>query len=201
MPAEEVSGLQKVLVHQRPKGFLLGGEKVQREKKTVTIDQLEVLFRKCRIGIVADYRGITAVELTTLRRRFREKGLDFKVVKNTLAHIAAEKAGREDLTEIFKGPVAIIFGYQDEIEPAKALSNFNRDLKTALEVRGGFLTDRLLGAGEVTSLAKLPPKEVLIGQVIGGMQAPIYRLVSQLSAPIRGIAGVLGARINQLEAK
>lgn len=174
---------------------------MQREKKAATIDQLEVLFRKCRIGILADYRGTTAVELTTLRRRFREKGFDFKVVKNTLAHIAAEKAGRKDLAEIFNGPIAIIFGYENEIEPAKALSDFNRDLKTALKVRGGFLPNRLLDAGEVTTLAKLPPKEKLLGKVIGGMQAPIYRLISQLSAPLRSFTGVLGARINQLEAK
>ncbi|MFH0942030.1 MAG: 50S ribosomal protein L10 [Chloroflexota bacterium] len=174
---------------------------MQRGKKAATIDQLEALFRKCRIGILANYRGITAPELTALRRRFREKGFDFKVVKNTLAHLAAEKAGRKDLAEIFSGPVAIIFGYGNEIEPAKALQEYNRDVKTALEIRGGFMANRLLDAGEVIYLAKLPPKEVLLGKVIGGMQTPIIRLISQLSSPIRGITGVLQARINQLEAK
>ena len=174
---------------------------MQREKKAASIDELEVLFKKCRIGILADYRGITAPELTTLRRRFREKKLDFKVVKNTLATIAAEKAGRKDLGDMFTGPLAVVFGYENEVETAKALTDFNRDLKTAMQVRGGFLLDRRLTAAEVNTLAKLPPKEILIAKVIGGMQAPIYRLVAQLSAPIRGITGVLQARINQLEAK
>jgi len=172
-----------------------------REKKAANIDRLEVLFRKCHIGILADYRGITAPELTNLRRRFREKGLDFKVVKNTLANIAAEKAGRTDLGKMFTGPLAIIFGYEDEVEPAKTFTEFNRDLKTAMQVRGGFLSNRQLSAAEVATLAKLPPKDVLISKVIGGIQAPIYRLVAQLSAPIRGITSVLHAKTNQLEAK
>lgn len=171
---------------------------MQREKKTVAIDQLEVLFKKCKVGVLADYRGVTAPELTKLRKRFRQNGLDFRVVKNTLAAIAAEKAGRKDLGGIFTGQVAIIFGYESEVEPAKALVEFNRDLKTGMEIRGGFLASQRLTAAEVNTLAKLPPKEILIAKVIGGMQSPIYRLVGQLNAPIRGIAGVLQARINQL---
>jgi large subunit ribosomal protein L10 len=172
-----------------------------REEKVATVDQLAALFRKCRIGILADYRGITAPELTGLRRQFREKGIDFKVVKNTLARFAAEKAERKDLAELFNGPIALIFGYDSEIEPAKTLDEYNRVLKTALEIRGGFMNDRLLAAAEVMFLAKLPQKEVLLSQVVGGMQTPIIRLISQLSSPLRGITGVLQARINQLEAK
>jgi len=174
---------------------------MQREKKAAAIDQLEVLFKKCRVGILAEYRGITAPELTNLRKKFRQKGFDFKVVKNTLATIAAEKAGRKDLGEIFTGPVAIIFGYESEVEPAKAVVEFNRDLKTAMEIRGGFLANRRLTAAEVNTLAKLPPREILVAKVIGGMQAPIYRLVVQLNAPVRGLTQVLAGRIKQMEAK
>ncbi len=171
-----------------------------RVKKVAIVDNLEELFRKCRIGILADYRGITATELTDLRRQLREKGIDFKVVKNTLARLAAEKTGREDLAGLFQGPIAVVFGYDNEIEPARALDEYNRNLKTALDIRGGFLTDKLLTAGEVLTLAKLPSREVLIARVMGGMQAPITGLIFQLSSPLRGIIGVLQARINQLEA-
>lgn len=172
-----------------------------REKKVAIVDNLTELFRKCSIGILTDYRGITANELTDLRRQFRGKGIDFKVVKNTLARFAAEKAGREDLSGLFQGPVALVFGYGSEVETAKTLDEYNRNLKTSLEIRGGFLTERRLTAVEITSLAKLPSREVLIGRVMGGMQAPIIGLLFRLSAPLQGIIGVLQARINQLEAK
>lgn len=172
-----------------------------REKKVAIVDNLEEMFRKCRIGILADYRGITATELTNLRRQFRGKGIDIKVVKNTLARFAAEKAGRADLASLFQGPTAIVFGYEREAETARTLDEYNRNLKTALDIRGGFLAERLLTAGEVLSLAKLPSREILIARVMGGMQAPITGLIIQLSSPLRGIIRILQARINQLEAK
>ena len=171
-----------------------------RKEKVTIVNNLEELFRKCSIGILADYRGISATELTNLRRQFREKGIDFKVVKNTLARFAAEKAGREDLASLFQGPIAVILGYDSEVEPAQALDEYNRKLKTAINIRGGFLAERMLTPEEISLLAKLPSREIMIARVIGGIQAPITGLVLQLSSPLRGIIGVLQARINQLEA-
>ena len=136
-----------------------------------------------------------------MRRRLEESGVEYKVVKNTLARFAAERAGRDDLGNLFEGPIAIAFGYGDITEPAKALDDYIRTSKSTLSIKGGFLSDRLLTSEDVTNLAKLPSKEILLARILGGMQSPIVTLVSCLANPIREVIGVLQARIQQLEGE
>jgi len=174
---------------------------VPREKKVLIVDELKELIAKCSIGILTDYRGLSVSEMTALRRRLGESGVSYRVVKNTLARLASEEAGKEGLASLFEGPRAIAFGYRDITEPARILADYIRGSKTTLSIKGGFLADRLLTAEEVVTLAKLPSREVLLGKVLGGMQAPIFTLVTCLAAPMRGMVGVLQARIQQLEAK
>ncbi len=174
---------------------------MRREKKAQTIDRLQEVMTKCSMGILTDYRGLSAPEMTALRRRLRELGIEYKVVKNTLARFAAERAGKGDLAELFEGPVAIAFSYGDVTGPAKALSDYLRSAKASITIQGGFLGDRLLTAAEVATLATLPAREVLLARVMGGMQAPMVTLVTCLTAPMRGIIGVLQARIQQLEGE
>jgi len=174
---------------------------VPREEKVLIVDSLRELISKCSIGILTDYRGLSTPEITILRRRLRELGIDYKVVKNTLARFAAERAGKGELVNLFEGPIAIAFGYKDIIEPARALADYIRTSKTSLSIKGGFLADRLLTSEEVMTLVKLPPREILLGKIVGGMQAPISALITCLTTPMRGIIGVLQARIQQLEAK
>ena len=172
-----------------------------REKKVQIIDSLKDLVAKCNIAILTDYRGLSVSEMTVLRRRLGELGVDYKVVKNTMARFAVERAGRDELATLFEGPVAIVFGYGDIIEPARALDDYIRTSKTSLRIKGGFLADRLLTSDEVAALSKLPSREILLGKVLGGMQAPTLALLACLTTPMRGIVGVLQARIQQLEAK
>lgn len=173
----------------------------EKEKKAQIIDRLQETFSKCSVGILTDYRGLTVAEVTGLRRKLREAGIEYKVVKNTLARFAAERAERADLSDSFVGPVAIAFGYGDIAQPARVLADFIRDSKSDLTIKGGFLDDRLLTAEEVMVLSKLPSREVLLARVLGGMQSPITSLVNCLSAPITGLARVLQARITQLEGE
>ncbi len=172
---------------------------MSKEKKTQIIDSLQQLFSQCSIGILTDYRGQSANEMTQLRRRLRESGIEYKVVKNTLARFAAQRAGREELLSFFEGTVAIAFGYGGITEPAKALADYIETSKASMSIKGGFLPDRLLTKEEVTTLSTLPSKEVLLSRVLGGVQSPISALVSQLAAPMRGIIAGLQARIQQLE--
>ena len=174
---------------------------MSREKKVKIVEDLNGLVSKCSIGILTDYRGISASEMATLRRRLRESGIDYKVVKNTLARFAAGRAGRDELFSLFKGPVAVAFGYGDITGPARVLDDYMRGTKTSLSVKGGFIANRVLSPEEVTSLCRLPSREVLVGKVLGGMQMPIVALLSSLNAPMRGLIGVLQARIQQMEAK
>ncbi len=171
---------------------------MSREKKTLIINSLQEVFSKCSISILTDYRGLSTPEITDLRRRLRESGIEYKVVKNTLARFAAERAGKYELVSLFEGPVAIAFGYGDIIEPARTLADYIRTSKASLSIKGGFLGDRLLTAEDVMTLSALPSREILLAKVLGGMQAPISTLISQLTTPIRGIVGILQARIQQL---
>ena len=174
---------------------------MSREKKAQIIDSLQESFSKSSILILTDYRGLDTQEMTNLRRRLQETGSEYKVVKNTLARLAAEHADQADLAGSFEGPVAIAFGYGDITEVARALVDYIRTAGTTVGIKGGFLLDRLLSAEDVNSLATLPSREVLLSRVIGGMQSPIRGLVGCLSSPLRGLATVLQARIEQLEGE
>ena len=121
------------------------------------------------------------------------------VVKNTLARFAAEKAGKSFLAGSLEGPVAIAFGYDEVLEPAKTLAAYIRASETALSIKGGFMGDRLLSQDDIKTLASIPSRDALIAQVLGGMQAPIAGVINCLAGPLRGFGGILQARIKQLE--
>jgi len=171
------------------------------EKKEKIVESLQDTFARCNVGILTDYRGLTTTELNNLRRKLREAGIEYHVVKNSLAQFAVKNAGMEELADSFTGPVAVAFGYGEIPEPAKVLTDYIRTTKSVLSIKGGFFEDRVLSSRDVESLAKLPSREVLISQVLAGMQSPIYGLVNVLAGPIRGIMGVLQARIQQLEGE
>jgi len=171
---------------------------MSKETKAMIIDRLQEVLSKCSVGIFTDYRGLSTLEMNALRRRLRELGIEYKVVKNTLARFAAQRAGKDELISFFEGPVAIAFGYGNITEPARTLADYIRESKSTLNIKGGFLDDKLLTPEDVRTLSTLPSREELIARVVGGMQAPILVLVNCLATPVRGIIGVLQARIQQL---
>jgi large subunit ribosomal protein L10 len=170
-----------------------------REQKVRIVDELKEAIIGCSAAVLTDYQGLSASELDVLRRKLRELNVEYRVVKNTLARFAAEKADKDFLASSFEGPVAIAFGYGDVAEPARAISEYIKGSDSSLSIKGGLLNDRLLTVDEVGRLARLPQREVLIAQVLAGMQAPITGLVTCLASPIRGFVGVLQSRIKQLE--
>jgi len=174
---------------------------MSREKKTEIIGRFEDTFSRCSVGILTDYRGLSNAEITTIRRRLGNSSIDYRVVKNTLARFAAERAGKANLASSFVGPVAIALGYGDVTEPAKILTEYITTSKSTLTIKGGFLGDRVLTPEEVSTLAKLPTREILLAKLLGGMQGPIAGLVTCLSAPIAGVMRVLQARIKQMEGE
>ena len=170
-----------------------------REKKVGIIDELQEIFSKCDIGVLTDYRGLSAAEINGLRRQLRESSISYRVVKNTLARFAAERAGKNELSALFEGPIAIAFSNGEVTEPAKVLADHIRTARSTLSIKGGFLGDRLLTVADVEALAALPSREILLAKVLGGMQSPIVGLVSVLASPMRGFMGILQARMKQLE--
>jgi large subunit ribosomal protein L10 len=174
-------------------------ERLSREKKAQIIDALQREFSNCSIGILTDYRGLSNAEITELRRKVQASAGAYKVVKNTLARFAAERAERPELADSFEGPVAIAFGYGNVVQIARVVADHVRTSGTTVSIKAGFLPERILTAEEVNSLARLPSRDILLARAIGGMKGPIWGLVGVLAGPLRGLSGVLQARIEQLE--
>jgi len=169
------------------------------EKKEKMVEALQETFSRSRAGVLTDYRGLTTAGLNELRGKLREAGVEYKVVKNSLAQRAVKDVGLAGLADSLVGPMAIAFDSSESPVVAKIIADYIRASKSTLAIRGGFLGDRVLTPAEVATLAKLPSKQVLISQVMAGIQSPLYGLVNVLAGPIRGIMGVLQARIKQLE--
>ncbi len=170
------------------------------EKKTRIVGELEETMTRSTVIVFSEYRGVKAPQLTALRRRLRAANSELKVVKNTLARIAAAQSGKSVLAESLTGPMAVTFGYGDVADPVKVLIGSQVEAE-GLTVKGGLLGNKLYGREQILSLATLPSREVLLGRVLGQMNAPITLLVGALASPIRGVLGVLQARIKQLEEK
>lgn len=172
---------------------------MKREEKKAQIDEIAAVLSDCSGAVFTEYRGITVNDLTNMRKKFRENGVKYKIVKNTLARFAAEQAGKEDVKEIFTGPVAMAYGYGEPNDAAKAVRDYIKATKAEFKVLGGFVDSRLITDREVTLLADLPSRDILIAKVLASMQSPISRLASTLNNPLSGMVGVLQARAKQLE--
>jgi large subunit ribosomal protein L10 len=172
---------------------------MKREQKEQVVEQLAQRLKAADTLLVADYRGLTMPQIDELRTRLLASGARFTVVKNTLTRRAAEAAGTEGLLALLDGPSAIAFleADGDMLAAAKALADSARESRV-LEIRGGIMQGRAVTAAEVETLAKLPPEEVLRGQVLGAIVAPLTALAGLLNAPLQNLIGLIDARIEQL---
>lgn len=170
-------------------------------RKVEMMAEIKDRMERASIAIGADYRGLSVAQITELRRALRPAGGEVKVVKNTLASMAAKEAGREELAEIVKGPTALTFGFDDPIAPVKAFTEHLRSKRLNIEVYGGWLEGKVLTRAEVESLATMPPKEQLIADVVGKLQSPLYNFAGLIQSTMRNFAGLVDARANQLEAQ
>ena len=150
--------------------------------------------------IVADYRGLTNKQLEALRDQLIPHGARFRIVKNTLTRRAAEQAGADALLVMLEGPTAIAFieSSGDPAAVAKALAATAKETNV-LALRGGILEGKTLSGDEIEQLAKLPPVDVLRGQLVGAIVAPLTQLLGLVTAPLRDLHGLVEARISQLE--
>jgi len=161
-----------------------------RSKKADLISEFEVELRDAGALIVADYRGLTVSRLSSVRNDLRGLDATFRVSKNTLARIAAERTGTEGLAELLKGPTAIAFCRSDPAPVAKRLADVARETRV-LTLRGAVLDGRTYDEEGVRTLATLPPREQLYAQVVGGIAAPLSSFVNVLAAVPRGLVVAL----------
>jgi len=172
---------------------------VLKSDKERVVTELAERLKSTPTLFVADYRGLSVTEIDDLRTKLIEHGARFSVVKNTLTRRAAEAAGAEALLALLEGPTAIAFieADGDLVAVAKALADSARTTKI-LQIRGGLLDGAPIGEEEIKSLATLPPTDVLRGQVLGAITAPLMTVVGLISAPVRDLLGLIDARIEQL---
>lgn len=175
-------------------------DKPARPEKVEQVEEIADRLKRARVAVLADYRGLTVSQIQDLRSRLRGADVEFRVVKNTLARRAAVEAGHDDFQDILTGPVGIAFGYDDVGTPARVLGEFARATRLRLDITGGLVEGRVLSSEQVRSLAELPPRDTLISQLMGAMQAPIAQLAGALQGPLSQLAGALEAYHKQLEA-
>ncbi len=171
------------------------------EKKKQQVELLKEKLTKCSIAIATDYRGLSVPAITELRRALRKKGIEYRVVKNTLAYRAADEVNRPGVKDVIKEATAIVFGYGDPVTTAKTLEDYIRANRMQMVIRGAFLDQQVLTADRVSALAKLPPKEVLVAQLLGQLKTPTTKLVWSLNGVISGLAIVLQRQVEKQQAQ
>ena len=170
------------------------------QAKIERVAEIKEKLERCSIALTAGYSGIPVNDMTELRRRMTEAGVEFVVIKNTLANLAAEEAQVPHFSEIIEGPTAIAFGYADPVDTARAVHDYIRTTRSPLSIQGAIMgPGPILPPNEVERLATLPSKPQLMANLLGQIQSPISRLMGVLNGPLQNLDGLLQARIRQLE--
>ncbi len=154
---------------------------VIREEKVQAIGEIATKLRESQTTVVADYRGLTVAQVTELRKQLREAGVEFKVLKNSLTRLATEKEGLTELDQYLLGPNAIAFSKDDLIAPAKILVDFAKK-NEKLEVKGGIIEGKVVGAEQIKQLASLPSREGLLSMLLSVLQAPMRNVALAVKA-------------------
>ena len=170
------------------------------EAKREAIADLTDKLGRAAITIATAFSGLSVNQMTELRRRLREVGVEYRVVKNRLAALAADGAGLELFKELLDGSTGVVIGYGEPVAAAKALDEFVKQTRSELKVRKGVMDGALITESQVAALAALPAKDQLLAMLLGQMNAPISGLVNVLTGPVRGLAIVLQRRAEQLGA-
>lgn len=160
---------------------------MNRDEKTAAVDEIAAQIEAAGAIFAVDYRGISVTQAAELRGRLREADAVFRVVKNRLTKLAAERAGEERLAELLEGPTALTFVRGDTAQAAKTISTFSRE-HGVLAFKGGFMDSLSLDEESFKSIARLPSRDVLNGQLAGVVASPLTGLVRGLNGLISGLA-------------
>lgn len=163
------------------------------------ISQMKEKVDKAQVAIVTEYKGFTVEEITKLRRALQKEGGDYMVTKNTLAKLAIKDTPYEVLAETFKGPIAIAFGFDDQVAPAKALSKFIKETKKG-EIIAAAMDGRLMSADEAKALATLPSKEEIYAKMLGCINSPASGIANSVNAVMSSLARAMAAVRDQKQA-
>ena len=168
------------------------------DRKIQLVSEMKERLSSYVIAIGTNYTGLSANDMNQLRKELAEKGIDYKVVKNNLAKIAADEVGDTEFHRLLEGTTGVAFSSGDPIEPAKVLVEFAKTYRVPLEIRSAILEGVYLSSEQVVRLVGLPSKEVLIAQLLGQLNSPVVGLVTVLHGPIAKLPRVLNNPIQGL---
>lgn len=170
--------------------------------KQQVVAEIKGKFENANSVVIVDYRGINVAEVTALRKQFRDAGVEYVVLKNTLVKRALDELQIEGLDALLQGPSAFAFGYADPVAPAKIVNDFITKAKNDhVQIKGGMVDKQAIDAAGVKALADLPPREVLIARIMGSLNAPVTGLVGVLSATLRSLVYAIDAIRKQKEGE
>lgn len=170
---------------------------MNRKEKTLVVSDLGEKVKGLQAVVLTNYRGLNVEQLNHLRQRLREEKISYHVVKNTLMKLASKGTDLEKLDNYFEGPTAIAISYGDPVLLAKILSEFMKT-QPSLEIKVGLIQGKVASPEEVKSLATMPSREVLFGQILGGIQGTASQLGAVLYNAFQQVLGILQARVDQL---
>jgi large subunit ribosomal protein L10 len=173
---------------------------MKKEEKSATVAELAENFGRASIALISEYKGLNAGESDDMRRRIRAVSGEFRVAKNTLLRLAIKDTSFAPLDSQLGGSVGLILSYADPVELAKTVSSL-KDLGEKFKVRGGVLDGKPLTPEEINELASLPPREVIMAQLLGLLQAPATQLVRLLNEPGTMVARLIDAIARKREAE
>ncbi len=166
--------------------------------KVAKVEAMREKMSDISAAVLFDYRGLSVAQMTTLRRRSREAGVELSVMKNNLLHRAVEGTAYESIQDHLKGPVSIATTTGEPSAPAKVLNDFVKEASVG-QIAGGVLDGKFLDVGEIKALAELPPREVLLGQIVGLMDSQVAAFPRLLNAVLTKLLYALQAIANQKE--
>lgn len=167
-----------------------------RPEKVATVDEVRAKLRAANAAILTEYRGLHVKQLGELRRALRSAGAEYKVYKNTLVRIAADSVGLEQLEPMLHGPTAIAFVTGDAVETAKALREYAKT-NTNLVVKGGVIGTKVIDAAQASALADMPPRQQVLAEIAGLLEAPLSQMAGLLAAVPRDVAYAVQALIDK----
>jgi large subunit ribosomal protein L10 len=174
---------------------------MKKEQKNAFVDDFQQKLDSATAFYLTDFTGMNVKQMTQFRSRLRKQGLDYVVVKNTLAQRAVANLELPDIASFFTGPTGVVIGRDDAVAAAKVLTDFAKEFDNKPAVKLGIVERKEVGPEQVKQLAALPPREVLLAQLAGGLQQPMSRLVGGMSQIMAGFARAVDGLRQQRETE
>ena len=173
---------------------------MNKEQKSAAVGELQEKLVGAKAFYLTDFSGMNVKQITAFRTRLRAQGVEYVVVKNTLAQRALADLELPDIGASFAGPTGVVIGRNDAVAAAKVITDFAREFDNKPKVKLGIVERKEVGPDQIKQLAELPPREVLLAQLAGGLQAPMSRLAGGMQSLVAGLARAVDALRQQREA-